>query len=106
MSAASTILADLARLLRSHGWRVSPPGKSAAAKSNPCPTCGHRRAPTVRDHILALAQHGEVTRKQLVEVAECSIGTAHNELSWAAQEGKLVCVGRGRYRLPGKAARS
>jgi len=69
VSAASTILADLARLLRSHGWRVSPPAKGAAAIGNPCPTCGHRRAPSVRDRLLELAAEGEVTPLLLAETA-------------------------------------
>jgi hypothetical protein len=93
----------MARILRSFGWRLIPP-KSAVEDARegglPCPTCGAQHIPNASDHALRLAELGEVSAPILATATGGTLESARNVLSELARQGRLVRIGRGRYRAP------
>lgn len=95
------VLLEMARMLRSYGWKLTPPRatvEDAREDGLPCPTCGAAFTPSASDSAMRLATAGEVTAKSLSDAAGCTVETAANVLSELSIYGRIVRIGRGRYR--------
>lgn len=86
---STTVLGELAAILRRNGWVVTPPFDVAAGD-------------VVRVHVMGLAEAlgAGFTRYEVREATKCSLAKADDVLSQLAREGLLVRVSWGRYALP------